>query len=93
MRDDCIALFVDSGLTQKQVHERGGPTPGTISKWLYGETLFPRLSTIISFSIALGARVQIVSTHTPEQSRDLRLALPVGAATRKPTMPKKGKRR
>jgi hypothetical protein len=38
LRDDCIALFIDSGYTQKQIHERGGPTPATISKWLYGET-------------------------------------------------------
>jgi hypothetical protein len=43
LRDDCIALFINSGLTQKQIHERGGPTPTTISKWLYGETHFPTL--------------------------------------------------
>lgn len=54
MRDDCIALFLNSKLTQKDVHERGGPTPGTISKWLYKETFFPRYTTIDSFLRAMG---------------------------------------
>jgi len=54
MRDDCIALFLNSGLRQKDIHERGGPTPSTISKWLYKETFFPRYSTIDSFLRAMG---------------------------------------
>lgn len=61
LRDDCIALFVNSKLTQKQVHERGGPTPNTISRWLYRETMFPRLATVQSFVLALGCRLTVIS--------------------------------
>lgn len=46
LRDDCIAIVINSKMTFKQVHERGGPTPKTVSKWLYRETKFPRLATI-----------------------------------------------
>ncbi len=27
LRDDCIALYLNSGLTQRQIHERGGADP------------------------------------------------------------------
>lgn len=46
LRDDCIAIVMNSGMTFKQVHERGGPTSQTTSKWLYRETKFPQLATI-----------------------------------------------
>lgn len=46
LRDDCIAVVLNSKQTFKQVHERGGPTPQTIGKWLYRETKFPQLATI-----------------------------------------------
>ena len=53
LRDDCIALFMNSNITMKEVHHRGGPTPGTISKWLYKETRFPRMDSIRAFLQAL----------------------------------------
>lgn len=62
MRDDCIALFLNSGMTQQQLHAAGGPTPATISKWLYKETKFPRYSTINDFLRGLGYRLAVVST-------------------------------
>lgn len=46
LRDDCIGIVLDSNMTFKQVHEKGGPTPQTIGKWLYRETRFPQLATI-----------------------------------------------
>lgn len=46
IRDDCIAVVLNSGLTFKQVRERGGPTPQTTGKWLYRETKFPQFATI-----------------------------------------------
>lgn len=64
LRDDCIALFKNSGLTQQQIHERGGPTPKTISNWIYGITLFPRMSTIQAFTTALGYRLSIVEARS-----------------------------
>ena len=41
-------------MTMKQVHVSGGPTPQTISKWLYKETRFPRMDSIRAFLQALG---------------------------------------
>lgn len=46
LRDDCIAIVINSGRSFKNVHERGGPTPQTVSKWLYRETKFPQLATV-----------------------------------------------
>lgn len=46
LRDDCIAVVINSGQSFKRVHERGGPTPQTTSKWLYRETQFPQLATV-----------------------------------------------
>jgi hypothetical protein len=60
LRDDCIAMFLNSGYTQQQIHAAGGPTPQTISKWLYKETMFPHHSTISSFARALGCKLVVV---------------------------------
>lgn len=85
LRDDCIALFINSGLTQKQVSERGGPTPQTISRWLYKETMFPRLATIQSFTQAIGYRILIVPASYQDDRRErLDIASPV---TRMPPKP------
>lgn len=46
LRDDCIAVVRNSRLTFNQIRERGGPSPQTLSKWLYRETRFPQLATI-----------------------------------------------
>jgi hypothetical protein len=88
MRDDCIALFVNSGLRQKDIHERGGPTPGTISKWLYKETFFPRYSTIDSFLRAMGYGLTVMPlgevidmrTRSPAYRLHLDPAVPVATA-------------
>lgn len=71
MRDDCIALFLNSGLRQRDIHERGGPTPATISKWLYKETFFPRYTTIDSFLRALGYGLTPVPLGNITQMRDI----------------------
>jgi hypothetical protein len=60
LRDDCIALFLNSGLRQIDITNAGGPTPSTISKWLYKETMFPRYQTIASFARALGHKLTMV---------------------------------
>lgn len=71
LRDDCIALFINSRLTQQQIHQSGGPTPQTISRWLYKETAFPRYSTISTFLHALGCRMVVVdkAAVVPQQVR------------------------
>lgn len=46
LRDDCIAVVINSGMSFKRVHEKGGPTPQTTSRWLYRETQFPQLATV-----------------------------------------------
>lgn len=61
LRDDCIALFINSRMTQQQIHAAGGPTPSTISKWLYKETKFPRYQTIQAFLKVLGYQLSVVN--------------------------------
>jgi hypothetical protein len=46
IRDDCIGIALETKMSFKQIHENGGPTPQTQSKWLYRETRFPQLATI-----------------------------------------------
>lgn len=95
MRDDCIALFVDSRLTQQQIADKGGPTPQTISKWLYGETRFPRFDTISRFLRALDAELIPVASSIARDLRDRGraqyLGLDIGFAGR-PKMPRKAAR-
>lgn len=95
LRDDCIALFIDSGLTQKQIHANGGPTPQTISKWLYGETHFPRYASIEAFLAALGHELMPVSSRVAAElrakGRNTYLNIDVSFAGR-PHMPQKGKK-
>jgi hypothetical protein len=81
IRDDCIAIFLNSGLTQKQVHEAGGPTPQTISKWLYKETHFPRLDTVRAFYRAVTYDLIPVPLEEARAWRDNQV--------RAPRMPKK----
>lgn len=88
IRDDCIALFVNSGLTQKQIHERGGPTPPTISRWLYKETVFVRMATVMSFTKALGGRITITADTNAIRPRNQRLQLDVPIIGR-PHMPRR----
>jgi hypothetical protein len=94
MRDDCIALFINSGLTQQQAHERGGPTPNTISKWLYKETRFPRLDTMRALILALGCDFVIMAADQAAAYRSSaigdRLGLDV-ALLGQPRMPQRRK--
>lgn len=66
LRDDCIALFLNSKLNYQQVHAAGGPTPQTISKWLHKETMFPRLDTVRALLKALNADLVVESRLTAE---------------------------
>ena len=95
LRDDCIALFINSGLTQKEITARGGPTPQTISKWLYKETHFPRYSTIESFLLALGYGMTVapLADIAAERATPIheRLGLDVAMAGR-PRMPARKRR-
>lgn len=95
LRDDCVALFIDSGLTQKELHARGGPTPQTISKWLYKETFFPRYDTIERFLLALDHELMPVSRAAAEslraQGREAYLQMNT-SFIHKPRMPKKATR-
>lgn len=94
LRDDCIALFINSGLTQKDIHERGGPTPTTISKWLYKETMFPRIQTIQSFTAALGYGLSIlpaqhIADHRATATVAQRLGVYGVSFMGKPKMPRR----
>jgi hypothetical protein len=92
LRDDCVALFIDSGLTQVQVHQRGGPTPATISKWLYRETKFPRMDTMRALMIALDCDIVMVTREAADRIRAMPRSERIGTTTgflRRPTMPRK----
>jgi hypothetical protein len=95
LRDDCIALFRNSGLTQKEIHQKGGPTPGTITKWLYKETMFPRYQTIEAFLMALGFGLAPRPLHEIAEERGRgyaqRLGLDIAFAGR-PRMPQRKRR-
>ncbi len=77
IRDGSIAIFLNSGMTQQQVHEAGGPTPKTISKWLYKETRFPQLPSVRKLLKVCGGDLVVMSasnaeelrTHTPTSER------------------------
>jgi hypothetical protein len=94
LRDDCIALFINSGLTQEQVHAGGGPTPKTISRWLYKETMFPRLDTIRAFLLALECDLIAVPAPLAREMRTHDRAERLGLnVTTIPRMPRKVPRR
>lgn len=59
IRDDCVAVVINSGQSFKRVHENGGPTPQTISKWLHKETMFPQLATVRAMLNACGHEITI----------------------------------
>jgi hypothetical protein len=90
LRDDCIALFINSGMTQQEVHALGGPTPATISNWLYKITKFPRLDTMRALVQAVGGDLVVVSAERAKELRTLsygdRLNLDVTPLSR-PRMP------
>jgi hypothetical protein len=86
LRDDSIALFLNSGMNFQAVHANGGPTPQTVSKWLHKETMFPRADTIRAICRAVGGDLVIVGAKTAGQiagrSQVTRLNIPL------PTPPK-----
>jgi hypothetical protein len=96
MRDDCVALFINSGMTQRDVHAAGGPTPATISKWLYKETKFPRLDTMRALVRAVGGEILVVSREQADTLRfnpqSERLNLDVSFVGR-PRMPRRPAKR
>lgn len=95
IRDDCIAIFLNTNMTQEEVHQNGGPTPTTISRWLYKETRFPQFATVRSLLKACGADLVAVSggkasdlRHQTQEDR-----LDIEPSDGKPTMPKRQARR
>lgn len=91
IRDDCIAVFLNSGMTQEEVHAAGGPTPGTISRWLYKETRFPQYVTVSRFLKACGGDLVAVSGNVAKVLRkdpiERRLGVSVQFIGGRPTMP------
>lgn len=67
MRDDCVALYLNSGLSFEAVHANGGPTGPTVSRWLYKTTRFPRMDTMRALCRAVGGDIVVVGARTAEQ--------------------------
>lgn len=96
IRDDCIAIFLNSGMTYEQVHANGGPTHNTITRWLYKETRFPQFATIRSFLKACGADLVPMSADWAENVRLNSLQERLGVSVEfagKPTMPRRKDRK
>lgn len=89
LRDDCVALFINSGMTQKEVHQAGGPTPATISKWLYKETMFPRMDSIRAMLQAMGYDLLPVPIKVAQQERKRARTARLDIAVNRVTMPQK----
>lgn len=70
IRDDCVALFLNSELSFEQVHANGGPTGQTVSKWLHKETMFPRLDTVRAMIKACGGNLTVVGARTDEKLQE-----------------------
>ena len=93
LRDDTIAVVLNSGLTFQQIEDQGGPTRNTISKWLYKETKFPRLDTarsilqICGFDFAVAKIDVAVGDHVISRTGIARpqttLKLPIRKRVRK----------
>jgi hypothetical protein len=54
LRDDTIGIALETKMSFKTIHEKGGPTPQTIGKWFYRETRFPQLATVRAILRACG---------------------------------------
>lgn len=67
MRDDSVALFLNSKMSFEEVHAAGGPTGPTVSKWLYKETRFPRLDTMRALCRAVGGDIRVVGAKTNDE--------------------------
>lgn len=52
-----------AGLTEKQIHERGGPPAATTRRWDYGQTKKPQHLTLVFAMRACGFDEQWVDAH------------------------------
>ena len=69
LRDDTIGIALETKLSFKEIHERGGPTPQTISKWLYRETRFPQLATVRAILRPCGYDLSVIREGELEARR------------------------
>lgn len=97
IRDDCIAIFLNSGMTYEEVHANGGPTHNTITRWLYKETRFPQFATIRTFLKACGSDLVVVSERMSDKLKGTltdgeRLGVEADYIG-KPTMPRRKERK
>lgn len=97
IRDDCIAIFLNSGMTYEEVHANGGPTHNTITRWLYKETRFPQFATIRTFLKACGSDLVVVSAKRADKIRghltDFERIGVDRTTADKPTMPRRKERK
>lgn len=63
LRDDTIAVVLNSGMSFTKIEQEGGPTTTTLRKWLYKETKFPRLDTVRSILKICGYDFAVVPTQ------------------------------
>ena len=69
LRDDTIGIALETRMSFKEIHEKGGPTPQTIAKWLYRETRFPQLATVRAILKPCGYDLSVVHEGEIEPRR------------------------
>lgn len=57
LRDDCMSIVKNSGLSYAQITARGGPSAATLGKWNHRETKKPQLNTIRGALAACGMKI------------------------------------
>jgi len=62
LRDDVVAIARNSGLSFGEIHARGGPTVGTLTKWMDKEVHRPWLGKMRSTLRICGHDFAIVET-------------------------------
>jgi hypothetical protein len=69
LRDDTMGIALETRMSFKEIHAQGGPTPQTISKWLYRETRFPQLATVRAILRPCGFDLSVIRQGELEPRR------------------------
>lgn len=60
LRDDCVSLVKNSGISFEEIHNRNGPTPQTLARWRDKEVVSPNMNKMRSALRAIGKDIGII---------------------------------
>jgi hypothetical protein len=67
LRDDCMSLVKNSGLSFREIHGRLGPHPHTLELWATKVTSQPRLGKMRATLRIIGYDIGIVEREVPQR--------------------------